>query len=113
MTTLTVTVSSRHEASRRARAAFSGKPQGSIVSFASEALLWKVLGAKRLEVLKAMAGKGPMSVRGIARAVGRDVKAVHGDVKALITAGILDAADNRGAVFQYDAIHVDFLLKAA
>ena len=41
-----------------------------------------------------------------------DVKAVHGDVQALLTAGILDRAD-RGVIFPYDAIHVDFTLTKA
>ena len=37
-----------------------------------------------------MAGQGGLSIREIARRVGRDVKAVHGDVRALIEAGLLD-----------------------
>jgi predicted transcriptional regulator len=53
-----------------------------------------------------------MSIREAARRVGRDVKAVHGDVQALIQAGVLDRTD-AGIVFPYDAVHVDFVLKAA
>lgn len=48
----------------------------------------------------------------IARRVGRDVKAVHGDVHALLSAGILQKADGR-VVFPYEAVHVDVLVKAA
>jgi len=113
MSILTVTIAARENVSRRALAAWAGKPQGAHVSFASAELLWKVLGVKRWDVLKAMAGKGPMTLRGVARAVGRDVKAVHGDVHALLDAGIIDRAENRRVVFAYDAIHVDFMLKAA
>jgi len=45
--------------------------------------------------------------------VERDVKAVHGDVTALLNAGLLSKTDDGMSVFPYDAIHVDFLLKAA
>ena len=37
-----------------------------------------------------MTGEGAMTIREAARRVGRDVKAVHGDVQALLNAGILD-----------------------
>ena len=45
--------------------------------------------------------------------MGRDVKAVHGDVTALLNAGILDRADGGGSVFPFDAVKVEFLLQAA
>ena len=41
------------------------------------------------------------------------VKAVHGDVTALLNAEILSKTDDGMIVFPYDAIHVDFMLKAA
>ena len=113
MNILTVTIASREEVSRRTLAAFSGKPQGEQLSFPTPELLWKVLGAKRWDLLKAMAGKGPMTLRATARAVGRDVKAVHGDVHALLDAGVLERAEDGKIVFRHDAIHVDFMLSAA
>ena len=78
MNTVTLSVASAEDASRRARAAFDGKAQGAHISFASAELLWKVLTAKRWELLKAMTGEGGMTIREAARRVGRDVKAVHG-----------------------------------
>lgn len=83
------------------------------ISFAAPELLWKVLTAKRWELLKALCGAGPISIREAARRVGRDVKAVHGDVTALLNAGILDRADGGGIVFPFDAVKVEFLLQAA
>jgi predicted transcriptional regulator len=83
------------------------------ISFASPELLWKVLTAKRWELLKALCGAGPLSIREAARRVGRDVKAVHGDVTALLSAGLLQRATSGGIVFPYDAIKVDFLVRAA
>ncbi|MBU1426843.1 MAG: DNA-binding protein [Gammaproteobacteria bacterium] len=91
----------------------SGKPSAPRVSFESPELLFKVLSGKRWELLNAMTGAGPMSIREAARRVGRDVKAVHGDVTALLNAGLLSKTDDGMIVFPYDAIHVDFMLKAA
>ena len=46
----------------------SGKPQKSArISFASPELLWQVLTAKRWELLKALCGAGPVSIREAAR----------------------------------------------
>ena len=59
-----------------------------------------------------MTGQGAMSIREAARRVGRDVKAVHGDVHALVDAGVLDRT-SEGFVFPYDAVHVDFTLTKA
>jgi predicted transcriptional regulator len=54
-----------------------------------------------------------VTIREAARRVGRDVKAVHGDVHALLHAGLLDKTKDGKIVFPYDAIHVDFAVKAA
>ena len=67
---------------------------------------------KRWNIIRAMTGQGPLAIREVARRVGRDVKAVHGDVLALVSAGVIDRTEN-GVVFPYDAVHVDFMLKAA
>lgn len=92
----------------------SGKADKSArISFASPELLWKVLTAKRWELLKTLCGAGPVSIREAARRVGRDVKAVHGDVTALLSAGVLDRAEGGGIVFPFEAIKVEFLLQAA
>jgi predicted transcriptional regulator len=112
MKTITLSVTSRSEVQRRALAAFGGKAQGAHLSFDSPELLWKTLTAKRWELLQAMAGNGPLSIREVARRVERDVKAVHSDVHALLDAGVLNKTE-KGVEFPYDAVHVDFLLKAA
>ena len=57
-----------------------------------------------------MAGQGPMAIREAARRVGRDVKGVHGDIHALLDAGIVDRAADGRVLFAYDAVHVDFVL---
>ena len=83
------------------------------IAFASPELLWQVLTAKRWELLKALCGIGPVSIREAARRVGRDVKAVHGDVTALLNAGVLDHAEGGGIIFPFDAVKVEFMLQAA
>ena len=40
-----------------------------------------------------MVGAGPLTIREVARRVDRNVKAVHGDVHALLKAGILQKTD--------------------
>ena len=83
------------------------------ISFATPEWLWKVLTAKRWELLKAMCGEGSMSIREAARRGGRDVKAVHGDAMALLNAGILQRTDNGGIEFPYQSVKVEFELQAA
>jgi predicted transcriptional regulator len=83
------------------------------ISFASPELLWKVLTAKRWELLKAMCGAGPITVREAARRVGRDVKAVHTDLTALLSAGVLKRTEAGQVEFPYEAVKVEFLLRAA
>jgi predicted transcriptional regulator len=109
---VTLSIASRDDVSRRAAAAFRGEEQGAHISFDSVDLLWRTLTKKRWEILRGLTGQGELSIREVARRVGRDVKAVHGDVTALVRAGVLDQA-NAGVVFPYDAVHVDFMLTKA
>ena len=115
MKTLVLDVCSPQSAMAEALAAAkSGKPQRSArISFASPELLWRVLTAKRWELLKALCGAGPVSIREAARRVGRDVKAVHADVTALLLAGVLDKTDLGQVLFPYESVKVEFLLEAA
>ncbi len=92
----------------------SGKSnQPARIGFATPELLWKVLSAKRWELLRALCGAGPVSIREAARRVQRDVKAVHSDVTALLSAGLLNRTKTGGIEFPYQAIKVEFLLQAA
>jgi predicted transcriptional regulator len=83
------------------------------ISFASPELLWKVLTVKRWALLRALCGAGSVSIREAARRVGRDVKAVHADVSALLDAGLLDRAEDGGVEFPFRAVKVEFVLEAA
>jgi predicted transcriptional regulator len=92
----------------------TGKPQRNArISFPTPELLWKVLTAKRWELLKALCGAGPVTVREAARRVNRDIKAVHNDLTALLAAGVLDRTESGQVIFPYEAVKVEFLLQAA
>src|SRR5437870_6611357 len=89
MKTVTLEVATLQEVKCRAQAAFTGRKQGARISFATPELLFQVMTAKRWELLRTMTGAGPLSIREAARRVDRDVKAVHGDMHALLNVGIL------------------------
>lgn len=113
MNIVTIGISTVEDSKARALRAFRGEAQGAFISFATAELLWKVITPKRWDVLKAMTGAGPIAIREVARRVDRDVKSVHGDIHALLKAGVLDRAEDGRIVFPYDEIHVDFVLRAA
>ncbi len=113
MNTVTIGVSSLGATKDRMRRAFRGEKQGAFIGFASLELLWKVLTPKRWEIVRAMAGLGPLAIRAVARRVDRDVKSVHGDVQALLKAGVLERARDGRVVFPYDEVRVDFVVRAA
>jgi predicted transcriptional regulator len=113
MRTVTLGIADRKAVARRTVDAFKGRKQGSHISFATPELLFRVLTNKRWDVIRAMTGAGAMSIREAARRVGRDVKAVHGDVQALLGAGILRKTEKGLIEFPFDAIRVDVMLTAA
>lgn len=81
------------------------------IDFASPELLLEVLRNRRLDLLRALAGAGPLSLREIARRTRRDVKAVHRDVHALLQAGVLEKTATGRIEFPYGRVHVDFEIK--
>lgn len=113
MKTVIIGIETREEAKSRINAALKRKPLGAFISFLSVDLMWKILTPKRWEIIRAMTGAGPLSIREVARRVERDVKAVHGDVTALIKAGLVDKTEDGKVEFPFDRVHVDFEIKAA
>lgn len=92
----------------------TGEPEREAhIAFATPELLWQILTAKRWELLKALCGQAPMSIREAARRVRRDVKAVHGDVTALLQAGVVRRNADGRVEFPYENVKVEFLLRAA
>jgi predicted transcriptional regulator len=113
MKTVTLEVATLKDVRHRARDAFTGRKQGARISFATPELLFQLMTAKRWELIRTMTGAGPLSIREAARRVDRDVKGVHGDVHALLNAGILQKTGDGLIIFPYDAIRVDIMLHTA
>jgi predicted transcriptional regulator len=115
MKTVTLEVRSPKEAMAEFAQAWKTKKRqkSAHIGFASPELLWKVLTEKRWELLKALCGAGPVSIREAARRVHRDVKGVRGDVSALLAAGLLNRTEEGAIEFPYEAVKVEFLLQAA
>ncbi|KAB2694594.1 hypothetical protein F9K79_19895 [Ochrobactrum sp. Kaboul] len=84
----------------------------SVYSFPSYDDLHRTLTPKRIAIVDAMAGKGPLSMREIARLVGRDFKGVHTDITALVNIGLIDRDESGKVVLPFDELHIDISLHA-
>jgi predicted transcriptional regulator len=115
MRTVIFDVATIDDVKQRVREAFKGRKQGTRRSFTSLDLMHRVLTPNRWHMLRTMMGAGPIGIRELARRLDRDVKSVHGDVHALLDAGVIDrAADGDGrVVFPFDAVRVEFVVEAA
>src|SRR5262245_44258223 len=69
------------------------------IGFQSWELMHKVLSPKRLEIIRAMTGAGPLSIREVARRVSRDFKGVHSDATLLAKSGVVDRDESGQFVF--------------
>lgn len=75
------------------------------LTFETWATFAHVMTANWLELLRHVHHQPPQSIRALANALGRDYKRVHGDVEALVEAGLLDR-DEAGLRAAYDAIQI-------
>lgn len=103
---------------REAGAAFvdawrTGKSESDLFTFSSPAQLFSVLSPKRWELIERLQDLGAISLRGLARELGRDVKRVHEDAAVLLEWGLVERTDDRKLVVPYGVIHADFDLRAA
>ena len=96
-----------------AQAAKATTYQGEVLNFESPAHFFGQLTEKRWEIVRAAQGKGELSVRELARTVGRDVKRVHEDVVILAGLGLLERTDSGGVLCPYSSMHIDMYLRAA
>ena len=73
------------------------------LAFESWDALSRVLTGKRMELLRYVHRRPQISIRALAKALGRDYSNVHADVQALMAAGLLEVSDS-GVRADYDAI---------
>ena len=105
----------RESVKRAKLATKSGIPADPLATFtfSSSAQLFSVFTPKRWELIERLQKIGASSVRGLARALGRDVRRVHDDVMAMIEWGIVERNEAGKVLVPFDVIHIDFDLKAA
>ena len=96
-----------------AQAAKADEYQGEVLNFESPGHFFGQLSEKRWEIVRAAQGKGELSVRELARTVGRDVKRVHEDVVILAALGMLERTEGGGVICPYSSMHIDMYLKVA
>lgn len=113
--TLTITVQPDWRGALRAagRAAQAGRYQGERLNFETPEAFFGSLTARRWALVHTLQGAGEISVRELARRVGRDVKRVHEDVTVLAELGLLDRTERGGVVCPFTDIHVDMHLREA
>lgn len=105
---LTVTIDPSWKTSLRqeARRAFSGEIVGEILSFSSPELFLGRLTPKRLALLSGIQGQAPLSIRQIARLLGRDVRRVHDDIQVLLELGLIEKTSDGKILCPYEDIHL-------
>jgi predicted transcriptional regulator len=90
-----------------------GQAEGDIFEFDSPKTLFRTLSPKRWELIERLQATGPVSLRGLARLLGRDVKRVHEDVSVLLQHGLVERDETGKLLVPYDVIHIDFDLRSA
>lgn len=90
----------------------TGRSAEAMLAFESPAALFRVLTPKRWELIERLQTLGPSSVRGLARALDRDVKRVHDDVTTLLEYGLVTRTDDGKCRVPYSVIHTEFDLHA-
>ncbi|MGI8739082.1 MAG: winged helix-turn-helix transcriptional regulator [Gammaproteobacteria bacterium] len=111
MRTVIVKVDSLSQGLQRFKRAWkTGSPQGEYVTFDSLETLLKTLTSRRWELIRVLQEGGRMSLRELARRLGRDVKRVHEDIHKLIEVGLVEQG-NAGVYVPYDEIRAEFNLR--
>jgi predicted transcriptional regulator len=112
--TLTITLNPDWRAALRAAGALAQADtyQSERLNFESAGALFGRLTERRWILVRMLMGAGELSVRELARRLGRDVKRVHEDVTALAQLGLVERTERGGVLCPYINIHVDLQLSA-
>ena len=109
-------LSSRSAVAAFARAwkqASAGRKATPRLAFGSIAELFSAVSEKRLELIRHVASSEGLQIRPLARALERDYKNVHTDVKALIELGLLEKDARGGLHAPFDEIVIRAGLRKA
>ena len=112
---LTITMQSDWQDALRAtgKSVKANTYQGEVLNFESPGQFFGQLTEKRWAVVRACQGKGDLTVRELARALGRDVKRVHDDVVILAELGLVERTEGGGVRCPFSSMHIDMTLEAA
>ncbi len=115
MRTLTITVQPDWKAALRAagKAAQAETYQGETLNFESPDLFLGRLTALRWSLVRQIMSAGEVSIRELARRVGRDVRRVHDDVLVLAELGLIERTTSAGVRCPFTDIHLDMHLRKA
>lgn len=118
MRTATIRIRKAGESLAAARAGFmtawdTASYVGEHFDFESPAALFRVLTPKRWELIECLQQSGPLGVRALARALGRDVKRVHEDATAMLKIGMVEKTADGKLFVPFNEIRADFKLQAA
>ncbi|MHB1321376.1 MAG: HVO_A0114 family putative DNA-binding protein [Acidithiobacillus ferrivorans] len=115
MRTLTITVQPDWKAALRAagKAAQAETYQGETLNFESPDVFLGRLTALRWSLVRQIMSAGEISIRELARRVGRDVRRVHDDVLVLAELGLIERTTSGGVSCPFADIHVDMHLRKA
>ena len=76
------------------------------LSFATPAQLVSELSPKRMELLQVLKKAGPLSIRALAKMMGRNYSNVHTDVQRLIEHGLIQKDDDDHVLVPWDDVVV-------
>lgn len=82
------------------------------LNFEDLATLLSLLTPRRFEILKHLRRDGAMSIRALSKALDRDYKNVHSDVRALEEAGLVERTEDGQVQAPWDVIDAHFSLVA-
>ena len=95
------------------RAGRTRRYQGEIRSFESPAALFRVFSPARWTLIERLQELGPVSLRALARSLGRDVKSVHRDVKVLVEEEFIERNEAGRIHVPFARIHAEFEMAPA
>ena len=110
--TLMITMSADWRGALRAagKRATARSYQGEVLNFESAGSFFGKLTERRWALVHALQGRGPMSVRELARRMARDVRRVHDDVEALAELGLIERTGSGGVICPFEDVHIDMRL---
>jgi predicted transcriptional regulator len=97
---------------RAGEAALAREASVELLVFEDLETLFRYLTPGRWRLLKTLRRCGPSSVRAVAKAMARDYKGVHTDVRILESIGLIERTDDKRIVVPWDAITAELQLAA-